>query len=61
MERYKLTLGQKALMTLYEEKDFCVNLMFAFKIKGNFNRNKLKETLQEVIENNDAFRCCPAH
>lgn len=56
MERYKLTLGQKALMTLYEEKDFCVNLMFAFKIKGNFNRNKLKETLQEVIENNDAFR-----
>lgn len=56
MKRYELTLGQKALMTLYDEDDFCVNLMFAFKIKGRFDKDKFENILQEIIKNNDAFR-----
>lgn len=56
MDRIELTTGQKALLTLYNGPDFCVNLPFAFKIKGNLDKERLEQSLQKTINDNDVFR-----
>lgn len=56
MERIALTTGQKALMTLYNEADFCVNLPFAFQIKGKLDKARLEQALQATVAHNDVFR-----
>lgn len=56
MDRIEITYGQKILMSLYNEPDFCVNLSFAFKIKGKIDKAKLEESLQKTIDDNNAFR-----
>ncbi|MGC4019651.1 MAG: condensation domain-containing protein [Muricomes sp.] len=56
MERFELTMGQKVLLTSYHEEDFCVNLVFALRIEGNLDKDKFKQVLQKIINDNDAFR-----
>ena len=56
MEKVALTTGQKALMTLYNEEDFCVNLPFAFQIRGKLDKVRLEQALQQTIDDNDVFR-----
>jgi hypothetical protein len=53
---YELTLGQRVVMSLYHGLDSCANLQCAFLVSGELDKDRLRQSVQKVIDDNDGLR-----
>lgn len=56
MKEYEMMANQTAVNILHNEKDFAVNISFAFKVHGRLDKGRFEKALQKTIDENDAFR-----